>query len=887
MLDPLGSKQSLSYTWGGFGRNMENGGQASESLVRAFEKSALPIVVLSVLFTAAMAQVLLEFPGFTTDIASFAPETESDAAEDRIDEVMQASPHLIYINVEPQDQANDGTNLCENSPCNVLEIAALQQLSDDLDRIEGFSQTNQGFIVAHMNAAGMLESALEERDEQGRSLSDFTDWGDLLDAVSEGERCSDAIGNEQAIASASFAASAMLHEDLDYAPVCEWLDSGEGDPTPSASSTMWVIEISGDISDDERREKTSTIRTMLTVKHPLGESSSLSYGVISDDLISHDINQSTMDNLVWLLLIAVMVVVALLAIAFRSVMMVAAPLLGLSAALVWTYGIVTLLGMRMSVLEVAVAPVVLGLGIDYSIHLQRGYEFAKKRPISAARAWVESFSVLRLALSLAVVTTVFAFLANLSSELPPLRTFGFTLALGVVSAFVASTITVGAVHVVVENSAGEMHHRGLRMDRTADLATRFQRRNTARVLLIVAMITMGSVIVAIRELDTSFELTDFLSEEGMEVMEVRNDIYDSYDAAAWKSVIVLVEPAFEEGALTGERDLMKGLGIFDGRISGLPEVVNPINTGTQRPSYDGLYPLLRDAVENDPNFGESFHIGIFDGQLGVAGTEFEEGDLTAAVTSLLNNDSVGDVLRGHTWAERTAMHVALTEDGESIRFLKMRVDVLVRTSEEAHEVAEVFAKQAQLLEDDGLVGGEVYITGDVVVLNNVLSGLVLSQVESTAISLFVSMLVLVLLTRRLGQSLVVILPVGLAGAWVVGAMAMIGMNWNVLTIMITALTIGLGIDYSIHVWRRIEANRNSGMGTWEAMRDMYSTTGTALLLSAGTTICGFMVLLLSPIPVIQDFGIVSSISVLFSLVMALLVLPGLLAAEFRTSNDYA
>ena len=77
------------------------------------------------------------------------------------------------------------------------------------------------------------------------------------------------------------------------------------------------------------------------------------------------------------------------------------------------------------------------------------------------------------------------------------------------------------------------------------------------------------------------------------------------------------------------------------------------------------------------------------------------------------------------------------------------------------------------------------------------------------------------------------------------------------------------------------------MGTLEAMRDMYSKTGTALLLSSGTTICGFMVLLLSPIPVIQDFGIVSSISVLFSLVMALLVLPGLLAAEFRTSSDYA
>ena len=671
----------------------------------------------------------------------------------------------------------------------------------------------------------------------------------------------------------------MLHTDFDYDPVCEWLDTGEGNPTPVASSTMWVIEISGDISNEDRRDLSAGIRSLLS------NGDVLSYGVISDDLISHDINQSTMDNLVWLLLIAVLVVVALLALAFRSFMMVAAPLMGLSAALVWTYGIVTLLGMRLSVLEVAVAPVVLGLGIDYSIHLQRAYESAKNRSGSAAQAWVESISVLRLALSLAVVTTVFAFLANTFSELPPLRTFGFTLALGVVSAFLASTITVGAVHVVVEKSAGEIYHRGLRLDSLADVSTRFQRRNTARVLLIVAMITMGSVIVAIRELDTSFELTDFLSEEGMDIMEVRNDIYDSYDAAAWKSVILLVEP--EEGVdslAVDDRDLLRGLERLDSRISALPEVVNP-NSVSQRPSYDGLYTILRDAVENDPSFGESHHLGIFDGGLGPTG-DFSHGDVSTAVSSLLSNDSIGDPLRGDSWSDRIGMHVALTEDGTAIKYLRMRVDVLVSNSEEAQEVSDVFAKQAQLLTEDGLVGGQVHVTGDVIVLNNVLSGLVLSQVESTAISLFVSMLVLVLLTRRLGQSLVVILPVGLAGAWVVGAMAMLGINWNVLTIMITALTIGLGIDYSIHVWRRIEANRNSGMRTWEAMRDMYSTTGTALLLSASTTICGFMVLLLSPIPVIQDFGVVSSISVLFSLVMALLVLPGLLAAEFRSGNGY-
>jgi len=858
---------------------MTEGTSSSEALERLFEKSSLTIVVVSVLFTAAMMQVLMGFPGFTTEISSFAPESDSDSSESRINEEMGAAPHLLYIDVRPYSESADGGNACDDSPCNVLELGALQQLAVDLERIEQYSNDNGDFILSHLNTAGIIQTALDERDEQARNLSEFSDWVELLDAVSDGEECSDAIGNDQAIASASFAASAMLHSDFDYDPVCEWLDTGEGNPSPVASSTMWVIEISGDISNEDRRDLSAGIRDLLS------DGDVLNYGVISDDLISHDINQSTMDNLVWLLLIAVLVVVALLALAFRSFMMVAAPLMGLSAALVWTYGIVTLLGMRLSVLEVAVAPVVLGLGIDYSIHLQRAYESAKNRSGSAAQAWVESISVLRLALSLAVVTTVFAFLANTFSELPPLRTFGFTLALGVVSAFVASTITVGAVHVVVEKSAGEIFHRGLRLDGLADVSTRFQRRNTARVLLIVAMITMGSVIVAIRELDTSFELTDFLSEEGMDIMEVRNDIYESYDAAAWKSVILLVEPENGGDSLAGdERDLLRGLERLDSRISALPEVVNP-SSGSQRPSYDGLYPILRDAVENDPSFGETYHLGIFDGGLGPTGS-ISHGDVSAAVSSLLRNDSIGDPLRGESWSERISMHVTLSEDETAIKYLRMRVDVLVSNSEEAQEVSDVFTKQAQQLVEDGLVGGQVHVTGDVIVLNNVLSGLVLSQVESTAISLFVSMLVLVLLTRRLGQSLVVILPVGLAGAWVVGAMAMLGINWNVLTIMITALTIGLGIDYSIHVWRRIEANRNSGMRTWEAMRDMYSTTGTALLLSASTTICGFMVLLLSPIPVIQDFGVVSSISVLFSLVMALLVLPGLLAAEFRSGNGY-
>lgn len=849
---------------------MTRGPTLEKRVSLVFEKAAPAIVVLSILATIIAGLALNPMPEFQTDLSAFAPESEADAAIERMEEVMPPSPHRIYVHIEA---TQDGAN--------ILELAALKQLQSDLETVNSFSTENGNFITSHINAAQILQISLDERDNQQRNLSEFNNWEELLEAIVSDEECTDAIGEDRAIATASFARSVMLHSDFDYEPICNWLENGhQGDPTPSASSTMWIIEISGELSPDERLQRSVELRQILE-ENAGKEGSALHYGVVSDDLVSYDINESTLDNLVWLLILSILVVVLVLALAFRSIMMVAAPLLGLTAALVWTYGIRALAGSDFSILEVAVAPVVLGLGIDYSIHLQRAYEKARENSDSPAEAWIRSFSILRLALTLSVVTTAFAFLANFLSPLPPLKSFGLTLALGVVSAFVASTVTVGALHVLVEKTTGNVARRSLEFPGFTNMATEFQRRHTAIILLAVAGLTLSSVLVSVGQLDTKFELTDFLGEE-MEVIEVRNSMYDSYDVEALKSVDILIEPSSGMDALTGERDLLKELERLDNRLAWTTNVVTPEGTDTARPSYDGIYPILRDAIENDQTFGEMYNLGVFDGAVGVTG-EFSEGDLALAIGSLLENDTIGEPIRGQTWGERTSSYVALTEDGNALRFLRMRIDVTAGNSEESSGLANQFKEFEQDLED--ATGARVHLSGDLILVHNVLSGLVISQVESTAFSLAVSLIVLVSLTRRFGPSLVVILPVGLAGTWVVGAMAVLDINWNVLTVMITALTIGLGIDYSIHVWRKFESNRDQGMGTWASMRDMYSTTGAALIMSAGTTICGFMVLLLSPVPVIKDFGLVSSISVAFSLILALLVLPGLLAAEVRKSNS--
>ena len=179
---------------------------------------------------------------------------------------------------------------------------------------------------------------------------------------------------------------------------------------------------------------------------------------------------------------------------------------------------------------------------------------------------------------------------------------------------------------------------------------------------------------------------------------------------------------------------------------------------------------------------------------------------------------------------------------------------------------------------------KVYVTGDLVALQNVLDGLNSSQLSSTAISFVVSFVVLLLLTRRTVPAMVVLTPVVLATLWVVGSMVILSLKWNVLTVMVTALSLGIGIDYAIHMWRRFEAERSRTEDVWEALEETISTTGVALVLSAGTTALGFLVLLLSPMPVVQQFGLVTALTVTFSLVLSIIVLPVLLMMSETNSN---
>ncbi|MBA88197.1 MAG: hypothetical protein CMB16_02890 [Euryarchaeota archaeon] len=833
-----------------------------------FRKLSWPILIFSIAVTVGLAADLafVNTPSFHTDLSDFAPESESADAHERISKHFTNETRPMFIHVTRDDGGN------------VLDLASIVEMDEDLAKVKNKSKAMQDFVVDYITAPSLIQIALDE-EANGTVLSDVESWEEMIDLLIDVNEtdCPGDVSKQREVA--QFILDGMLNKNFDGTDICLWIQSnGEsGSPVLSADSTLWILQVDPEISNEERKSKQNQIRELF---EDLSEESEMNYGVASLDLISHDIDEGTFDNLATLILLAVLVVVLLLAISFRSVKGVVFPLVGLSSALIWTYGFLNLAGARFTALEVAVAPLVLGLGIDYSIHLQRRYNSFRSEVSDASSAWLGACAKLSTPLGLAVITTVSAFLANIISPLPPLETFGIALAVGVISAFVNATVVVGALHVVLDSSSNDVVNEPIRMPKLASKVVELQRSQQA-IVLIMALIITGAAIVGAMGLETEFDLSDFLDED-MEIMEVRNQLETEYESAGWKVVYVLMEPSTGKESISDDKSLLTEMRGLHSDLANNHDVVGGGNSDGS-PSYEGPYKVLYDAVDNDKQFGERYGLVISKGRL----IDSSNLNLGGAFQELSMNDSTADPFTNDSWADRVSKTVSL--DGESIVFIRIEIRVDASTSSDTSRVVEWFEEELGSEDDDGKMRSElsgvavIHVTGDLVALQNVLDGLNSSQLSSTAISFTVSFLVLLLLTRRPVPALVVLTPVVLATIWVVGSMVLLSLKWNVLTVMVTALSLGIGIDYVIHMWRRFEAEREKRENIWDALEETLSTTGVALILSAGTTALGFLVLLLSPMPVVQQFGLVTALTVTFSLILSIIVLPVLLLMAENSS----
>ena len=153
-------------------------------------------------------------------------------------------------------------------------------------------------------------------------------------------------------------------------------------------------------------------------------------------------------------------------------------------------------------------------------------------------------------------------------------------------------------------------------------------------------------------------------------------------------------------------------------------------------------------------------------------------------------------------------------------------------------------------------------------------------------SVVLAAIVLTIIYRNLELGLIATLPTILATIWIMATMWYVGITLNVLTVMVTALTVGLGIDYAIHIVERYreEIEHKSER---QALESTIKLTGSAILISGLTTVCGFAVLFLSPMPLVRNFGIITAATIVYSIIIAIFVLPSMIWMSNRIKEWYS
>ena len=103
----------------------------------------------------------------------------------------------------------------------------------------------------------------------------------------------------------------------------------------------------------------------------------------------------------------------------------------------------------------------------------------------------------------------------------------------------------------------------------------------------------------------------------------------------------------------------------------------------------------------------------------------------------------------------------------------------------------------------------------------------------------------------------------------------IGIELNIVTALLSSISIGLGVDFTIHVFWRLKSELQQSNDWQEAIDNTIRSIGRGITINAFSVMLGFSVLFLSAFPLIQSFAFLIIISLLLCLISALALVPAL------------
>lgn len=177
-----------------------------------------------------------------------------------------------------------------------------------------------------------------------------------------------------------------------------------------------------------------------------------------EPILLNDMSNLLISDLVKSFTIAAIIVLLLLFLIYRSLTKGLLPYIPLAISLVWTLGTMGYVGIPISIATVAVAPMIIGIGIEFGVFVVNRYLEELNKGVERDAAIQKGVSGVGRAVLASTTALTIGFLSLATGELTVVRDMGIALSIGIIYAMLAALFINPAFIVIEDRITGKNKH---------------------------------------------------------------------------------------------------------------------------------------------------------------------------------------------------------------------------------------------------------------------------------------------------------------------------------------------------------------------------------------------------------------------------------------------
>ncbi len=568
--------------------------------------------------------------------------------------------------------------------------------------------------------------------------------------------------------------------------------------------SLMMIKLVGNLNDEYKDELYEEV-TIALDKEAFDD---VSFIVSGKPVLDSSLRSEMQVNMKYMVGFAVVLMFAILMLVFKIRWRVLS--LGvIFVSVIGTLGFMGHISVPMTMVSMAVFPILIGLGIDYSIQFQNRYEEEKSTS--------KTLGQIGKAVGIAVLATVLGFISLYASPVPMIQDFGKMLTIGVIISFIGSIFLLMPILKARDTLEDKSEIKFKKIDDKPTIIDKILQSTTkfvskySLIVIAIAIVLAGLGLVGDSKVGVETDIETFMPQDMAALSDIHY-IRDIVGSTNQISIYMEGENLLSEENITWMRDTISDI------EKDFPDEIENIK------SIDNLIANFSDV--EDLSYNEYMDI---------------VNDFPVEQRRMFINDDInkGVILMN-------VNHMATEELQDFIYSIEEHLD------------------SAPM---------DVSITGKSVLDVEMVSGLTEGRVKMTILGIVLVFGALLLIYRNPFKAFIAIFPIILIVGMSGGIMYLLGLKYTPITATLGALILGMGTEMTIILLERYLEERALGKEKLESMLVTVSKVGKATVASGLTTVGGFSVLMLSKFVILQDFGLMTVINISLALMSTFVVLP--------------